>query len=259
MRALLCALVVAFLGDRTSIRRTADFFLSSFADRLKEQREEREKMGKAYNDEYKAKRSKDESKERRQAILSNIGEDLLIASADKPFRFPAEFTFVVRSFTVLDGIGKSLSKRFDISEISAPYARELVFDGKSPTDAAKEQFAKGWKRQEKAVKGLFDGPIKIDEISKALSRLERGEFKPRVRALEVERAVQRMGISQNVMTSLVAASMCVNVGTVLSVSALPAMASCSFIAAGLFGVMTLINIMKLRKMEKKELQLMGQA
>ena len=29
------------------------------------------------------------------------GEDLLVASADKPFRFPATFTFVVRSFTVL--------------------------------------------------------------------------------------------------------------------------------------------------------------
>ena len=41
----------------------------------------------------------------------------------QPFRFPATFTFVVRSFTVLDGIGKGLNPRFDISEIAAPYAR----------------------------------------------------------------------------------------------------------------------------------------
>ena len=46
------------------------------------------------------------------------GEDLLVAAADKPFRFPATFTFVVRSFTVLDGIGKGLDPRFDISEIA---------------------------------------------------------------------------------------------------------------------------------------------
>ncbi len=44
-------------------------------------------------------------------------------------RFPATFTFVVRSFTVLDGIGKTLDPRFDISEISAPYARELLLEG----------------------------------------------------------------------------------------------------------------------------------
>ena len=43
--------------------------------------------------------------------------------------FAATFTFVVRSFTVLDGIGKSLDPRFDISEIAAPYARELLLDG----------------------------------------------------------------------------------------------------------------------------------
>ena len=66
---------------------------------------------------------------------AHAGEDLLVASADKPFRFPATFTFVVRSFTVLDGIGKSLDPRFDISEIAAPYARDLILE-------AKPQFAK---------------------------------------------------------------------------------------------------------------------
>lgn len=59
---------------------------------------------------------------------SNIGEDLLLAGQDQPFRFPAAFTFVVRSFTVLDGIGKSLTPKFDISEISAPYARSLLLE-----------------------------------------------------------------------------------------------------------------------------------
>ena len=35
----------------------------------------------------------------------------------------------MRAFTVLDGLGKSLDKKFDISEISRPYARELLLDG----------------------------------------------------------------------------------------------------------------------------------
>lgn len=59
----------------------------------------------------------------------------MLAANDQPFRFPATFTFVVRAFTVLDGIGKSLDPRFDISEISAPYARELLLE-------ARPQFAK---------------------------------------------------------------------------------------------------------------------
>lgn len=103
-------------------------------------------------------------------ILSTIGEDLLVASADKPFRFPAEFTFVVRSFTVLDGIGKSLSPRFDISEISAPYARELILDGKPAFTRLQDRVAKGVRRNNKAVKGLFDSTLKIDEINEALKR-----------------------------------------------------------------------------------------
>ena len=103
-------------------------------------------------------------------ILANIGEDLLIASADKPFRFPAEFTFVVRSFTVLDGIGKSLSPRFDISEISAPYARELILDGKSAAQQFQDKVERGLKVQDRAVKGLFTGPIKIEEIQESVRR-----------------------------------------------------------------------------------------
>ena len=65
-----------------------------------------------------------------------------MAAADKPFRFPATFTFVVRSFSVLDGIGKSLSPRFDITEISAPYARGLLLEGAPQRAALQKEFNK---------------------------------------------------------------------------------------------------------------------
>ena len=75
------------------------------------------------------------------------GEDLLVASADKPFRFPATFTFVVRSFTVLDGIGKSLDPRFDISEIAAPYARDLILEAKPQFAKLQQEFEKRLAKQ----------------------------------------------------------------------------------------------------------------
>ena len=75
------------------------------------------------------------------------GEDLLVASADKPFRFPATFTFVVRSFTVLDGIGKSLDPRFDISEIAAPYARDLILEAQPQFAKLQQEFNKRLDKQ----------------------------------------------------------------------------------------------------------------
>ena len=73
-------------GDKTAIRRTAEFFLKTFAERLDVQKGQREEQGAEYDKSFKPQRSKDEAKERRKAILANIGEDLLLAANDQPFR-----------------------------------------------------------------------------------------------------------------------------------------------------------------------------
>ncbi|GLC36873.1 hypothetical protein PLESTB_000183500 [Pleodorina starrii] len=246
-------------GDKTAVRRTAEFFLKGFQDRLDSQRAEREAKGDEYNKSYKPQRSKDEAKERRRQILSSIGEDLLLAANDQPFRFPATFTFVVRSFTVLDGIGKSLDPRFDISEIAAPYARELLLEGSPVGAKLQREFQKGLANQNRALKNLFVGPNKIDDIAVTMQRLERGDLKLRVRALEAERALTRVQAWQRVIAAALAASTLVNIGTVLSVSALTAGATASFAGAALFGLMLLKNYLKVVQLEKKELQLSGQA
>lgn len=90
-------------------------------------------------------------------------------------------------------------------------------------------------------------------------RIESGSSKPRVRALEVERAVARLATSQAMMTCVVAASMFVNVGTVLSVSALPLGSTLSFVAGGFCALVALVNFVKLQQAQKKEAQLLGTA
>ena len=62
----------------------------------------------------------------RQETLSAIGEDLFTLAVDQPFRFPAAFTFVLRAFTTLEGIGRSLDPNFQFSEVAKPYATELL-------------------------------------------------------------------------------------------------------------------------------------
>ena len=102
----------------------------------------------------------------------------------------------MRSFTVLDGIGKSLDPRFDITEIAAPYARNLLLEadkGGIPGSAKlRQEFGKSLARQNRAVRNLFTSPNTIEDISKTVLALERGDLKPRVRALEAERALERV-------------------------------------------------------------------
>ena len=249
--------VLVGTGDRMAVRRTADFFLKSFQERLDEQRAEREEKGDDYSKAFKPQRSKDEAKARRKQILSSIGEDLLLAAADQPFRFPATFTFVVRSFTVLDGIGKSLDARFDISEISAPYARELLLEGAPQFAKLTADLTKRVALQNRAVVNLFRGPNQIEDIASVVSRLERGDLKLRVRALETERALLRVQAWQRVVASALLASCLVNVGTVLSVSALATGASLSFAGAAVFGLAAASGYLKVVQLEKKEAGLVG--
>jgi hypothetical protein len=90
-----------------------------------------------------------------------------------------------------------------------------------------------------------------------MQRLESGDLKLRVRALEAERALGRVQAWQRVVATALVASTLVNVGTVLSVSAMATGATVSFAGAGVFGLMLLANYLKVVRLEKKEAQLQG--
>ena len=47
-------------------------------------------------------------------------------AVDQPFRFPANFTFVLRAFSTLEGIGKTLNPEYKFSDVAQPYAQELL-------------------------------------------------------------------------------------------------------------------------------------
>ena len=246
-------------GDMTAIRRTGEFFLTSFEERLQQQRDERESNPESYAKSFKPQRTKDESKAMRKKILANIGEDLLVTAADQPFRFPAEFTFVVRAFSVLDGIGKSLDNRFDISEIAAPYARDFVLEGRPQLKKLQEEFSRRAALQKRAVLNLFKGPNMIEEMNLLLGRMERGELKLRVRALEAERALSRVESWQAALGSAVVASTLVNVGTMFRLNSMGWASIVTFTFALFFALMSMASFLKVKSLEKKEKQITGVA
>jgi hypothetical protein len=90
-------------------------------------------------------------------------------------------------------------------------------------------------------------------------RIENGDTKPRVRALEVERALKRVVVQQDLVLSIVFACTFANIGTVLSVSALPMASTACFVAAGFCALLTLVKVFQIRKMARLELQLSGAA
>ena len=47
-------------------------------------------------------------------------------AVDQPFRFPAAFTFVMRAFTTLEGLGKALDPGFQFVTVAQPYAQEIL-------------------------------------------------------------------------------------------------------------------------------------
>merc|ERR1719424_1789545 len=251
-------------GDMTAVKRTADFFLGSFDNRVEDQQKARTENKEDYEAEFKPKRTKEEKKERRKQILSNIGEDLLVVSKDQPFRFPAELTFVVRAFSVLDGIGKSLNKKFDIGEISAPYARSLLIED-NPSSlppqvvARQRDFQRRFDEQNKAIVNLFKGPDAIEEIVDVIRAIERGKLKIRVRALEAERAIERVAVMQDVMLKAMVACAAINVGTVMYVSGLLIQAKVAFGISAAVGLQALIAQGKLGKLVKKEQAYSGTA
>ncbi|KAK6150483.1 hypothetical protein DH2020_015415 [Rehmannia glutinosa] len=240
-------------GDMTAVRRTAQFFLNSFEERLAAQRKEREMAREELG--FKKPLSKEEMTEKKKQRLAAIGEDLLAIAADQPFRFPATFTFVVRAFSVLDGIGKGLDPRFDITEIAKPYALELL----KFREAGVEDFRKRWDRQSQAVFNLFRQADRVEKLAEIIQRLEQGDLKLRVRTLESERAFQRVATVQNMVGSAVAAGSLINLATILYLNSIQMPATIAYVFCAFFSLKVLIGMVKVKKLDQRERLITGTA
>ena len=63
--------------------------------------------------------------------MATINDDLYELSQDQPFRFPASFTFVLRSLVALEALGKMLDPEFNLMAAAEPLAEELMPQGMS--------------------------------------------------------------------------------------------------------------------------------
>ncbi|CAO2831360.1 unnamed protein product [Amaranthus hypochondriacus] len=244
-------------GDMTAVRRTAKFFLNSFEERLAAQKREREIATSELG--FKKPLSKEEKTQKKRQRLAAIGEDLLAIAADQPFRFPATFTFVVRAFSVLDGIGKGLDPRFDITEIARPYALELLKFREAGVEVVLKDFQKRWDRQSQAVYNLFRQADRVEKLTEIIERLEKGDLKLRVRALESERSFQRVATVQKTIGCAVVAGTLVNLGTLFYLHSIRVPAIVAYTLCAFFGLQALFGFLKVKKLDQREKLITGTA
>ncbi len=122
--------------------------------------------------------------------VAAIGDDLYEIAYDQPFRFPATFTFVMRAFSTLEGVGKGLDPDFNFMEVAQPFAMEIMasnFDGdRSAAGTILDELGRQAAQVSTTALAL---PRRLEET---LDKLERGDVRVRVRSVETDRILRRL-------------------------------------------------------------------
>jgi predicted unusual protein kinase regulating ubiquinone biosynthesis (AarF/ABC1/UbiB family) len=134
--------------------------------------------------------------------VTAISDDLYEIAYDQPFRFPATFTFVMRAFSTLEGVGKGLDPEFNFMEVARPFAMQLMTNGNgSRSSSLSDGLLSEIGRQAAQVSSTALGlPRRIEDT---LDKLERGDIRVRVRSTETDRALRRIsGVNMGMNYSL---------------------------------------------------------
>jgi predicted unusual protein kinase regulating ubiquinone biosynthesis (AarF/ABC1/UbiB family) len=204
-------------GDVGSVRRSIQYMLDNFMDKSFEEQS-----------------------------LSAISDDLYEIAYDQPFRFPATFTFVMRAFSTLEGVGKGLDPDFNFMEVAQPFAMKLMTNGNPSSDVG--NLISDLTRQATQVSNsALTLPRRIDET---LERLDRGDLRVRVRSTESDRLLRRLsGVNMGINYTLYTCTFII-CSTLLIVNNLPWLALGTGLAAGASGVAFLRQMLKLDKFDK---------
>lgn len=124
--------------------------------------------------------------------IAAISEDLYEIAYDQPFRFPATFTFVLRAFSTLEGVGKGLDPEFNFMKVAEPFAMEILTssDGKNMTVSLLDELGRQATQVGNSALSL---PRKIEDT---IEKLERGDIRVRVRSSESDRLLRRLNFNQ---------------------------------------------------------------
>ncbi|XP_007049375.2 PREDICTED: uncharacterized protein sll1770 [Theobroma cacao] len=210
-------------GDLSSVRRSVQFFLDNLLDQTPDQ----------------------------ETTLTAIGEDLFAIAQDQPFRFPSTFTFVLKAFSTLEGIGYTLDPNFSFAKIAAPYAQELL-DIRQRQQTGTQLVEQIRKQADDARSYTMSMPYRVQQIEEFVKQLESGDLKLRVRVLESERAARKARILQMATMYTVLGGTLLNLGVTFGSQGSQIIANGSFLGAGVFFTLLLRSMQRLKTLDKFE-------
>lgn len=218
--------VLARGADRLAVEKLARFFMRSFKDK---------QLGKPGSN-----------------IKTTIGTDLQTLTENNVFRFPSTFTFIFRSFASVDGIGKGLDPDYDIGKLAQPFIEKFTEQQKGYSSVAEKNiniFQKATGLNKDDINSAITSPKKIAYIEETVRAMESGNLKIRVRSLENEKALERMGLTQNRMENILLASVLLNVAGIASS---PVFATIGILGAANFGFQAFMANTKIKKFDKTQ-------
>ncbi|HEY9908807.1 MAG TPA: AarF/ABC1/UbiB kinase family protein, partial [Thermosynechococcaceae cyanobacterium] len=178
--------------------------------------------------------------------VSAISDDLYEIAYGQPFRFPATFTFVMRAFSTLEGVGKGLDPDFNFMEVAKPFALQLMSNGNSSSDANSILGEIGRQAAQVSSTALAL-PRRIED---ALDKLERGDLRVRVRSLETDRILRRLsGVNMGTNYTLLVCAFTLS-ATILLATGQGWWALIPALAAGLAAISLVRLLIRLERSER---------
>ncbi|WP_346292550.1 AarF/ABC1/UbiB kinase family protein [Sphaerothrix gracilis] len=178
--------------------------------------------------------------------INAISDDLYAVAYDQPFRFPATFTFVMRAFSTLEGVGKGLDPDFNFMEAAKPFATQLMTNGNStdPNNSLLGELGRQAAQVSSTALGL---PRRIEDT---LEKLERGDIRVRVRSIETDRILRRVsGVNMATNYSLLIGAFTLS-ATILLVSEFLWLAGIIAAIAALLGFALIRLLIQLSRAER---------
>ncbi|MEO1132611.1 MAG: AarF/ABC1/UbiB kinase family protein [Cyanobacteria bacterium J06639_1] len=174
--------------------------------------------------------------------MAEIGDDLYDLARDQPFRFPATFTFVMRAFSTLEGLGKVLDPQFNFMAVAQPYATELMSDRiEAGANTLIDQIGK---QAAQFTNTSLSLPRRIEET---LTKFEQGDIRVRTRAVETDRLLRQLAVLGTATVYAIILGTLLLTATQLLIAGFVKFAIAAFVLAGLAAIAVIQSLMRARR------------
>jgi predicted unusual protein kinase regulating ubiquinone biosynthesis (AarF/ABC1/UbiB family) len=178
--------------------------------------------------------------------IAQITDDLYDIAYGQPFRFPATFTFVMRAFSTIEGVGKGLDPDFNFMEAAQPFAFQIMNSNGSNTPDANTFLAEIGRQAAQVGTSALGLPRRLEDT---IDKLERGDIRVRVRSSETDRYLRKLAtVQQNTNYAILVATFTLS-ATMLFVNQYT-------IAAGVVGAIALVALVtwfrQMRKLDRQD-------